>query len=334
MNIIATPQNHTEEAGVPDIVEPSPEQEAAREVEVQPPRRSRKPPIAVCAIFLLVVIGGLAYWKRAALPGLFDLALPYSSAIAFVSLGVIGVRYKDKYAHPNAARAALGIMVTFGFLMGVNTYREKYAAKVEKKNTADAIDKLADTVTANAGKTENSLKVLDGNFTDLKNKVKPDEVRSEMSSLRSTMEKVINPLKAELLFSFEPIVNPPLKGRSLIPIRDVTLPVNPDGSVHVRFTTINNTDVIPLAVELAIEICRGCKFAKEPEGFRKVEGSADTMRNYFYGDMIAAAPFQDLIVDVIPPVNTSSFSVQVSYRCKTCVLDREGTIGTIHIRER
>jgi hypothetical protein len=333
MDIKETSHNQSEEAAVPEVVERAPEPAVAGEVEIQPSRRRRKLLAAMLTI-LSVVICAFAYWKRAALLGLVDIVLPYSSAIAFVSLGVIGVRYKDKYAHPLAARAALTIMIVFGCLMGVNTYREQKAASVEEEKTADSISQLTNTVRANAGKTESSLKALDGDFTDFKDKVKPDELRSEMSDLRSTMDRVINPPKAKLLFSFEPLVNPPLEGRAIVPIRDVTLPLNQDGSVHVRFTTINNTDVVALGAQVSIEICRAYKFAKEPEGFTRIAGSPGTTRDHVYGDMPAAGCFPELSVDVIPPANAGRFDVEATYACKTCVVQHERVIGTVHILRR
>ena len=153
-----------------------------------------------------------------------------------------------------------------------------------------------------------------------------------MFGLRSTMEKVIHPPRASLDFTFTPLANPPVDGRTFIPIREITLPLKSDGSVQVRFALINNTDVPADATQLALEICIGCKFAKEPKGFTKLEGSLETIRNYVYGDMPAGGPYPELVVDIIPPVSLSAFEIAVGHRCKSCLLARATTKGIVHIQ--
>ena len=34
-----------------------------------------------------------------------------------------------------------------------------------------------------------------------------------------------------------------------------------------------------------------------------------------------------------PPANTATFKIRLRYRCKTCVLEANGTEGTIHIHK-
>ena len=256
-----------------------------------------------------------------------------------MAVGILSVRYKDKYAHPAAAWAVLVIFVLAGFLIALNTYRDRSAAKIEKKKTTETLEYLSKTVrelrqegTAAGDKTKQSLDKIAGDLGDFKEKVRPDELRNEMSGLRSTMQKVVSPPKAELLFSFAPVVEPPRDDRTIIPIREVTLPLQPDGSVQAHIMLINNTEVPADGTQVAVEICEGCKFTKEPAKFTRVEGSPDTMRNYNYGDVPAGGPFEALIIDITPPPNVAAFNIEVSHRCKTCVLQRKGNIGTVHIQ--
>lgn len=282
--------------------------------------------IAIPAI--IVIAAAAAYWRlRDVLWIINEVLLPYTGAIAFLSLGLIGLRFKDwkKYEHPYAPRAALCILFLCGILMGVNSYRDRQSRIKQQQDTAAALESIRSQAVQESAKTNGKLDGLTGEVHDFKEKVKPDAIRGEMSDLRTTLDKVINPPKAKLLFTFAPLIG------SLVPIRQITLPLNTDGTVHVLFALINNTDVPADATEAIIEICRTCKFAKEPEGFIKVPASADTVRNYVYGDMPAAGAFRNLVVDIIPPPNASAFNVQVWYRCKTCVIDRFGTIGTIHL---
>ena len=300
--------------------------EPAPEVEVPPPRRNRKAWIA--GALVIVVLAAVAYWKRAALPALFDLVPPYSSAIAFVLLGIIGAFYKDKYRHTAAKWSAVTIMVVSGFLMGVNTYKDRAARAQEKIDRAKEKDETAKT-------SEGIIKSVDkvsGELKDFKDKVKPDEIRGEMAGLKSTMDKVINPPRATMLFTLVPYPDPAVLGDPIIPVRDIDLPLNPDGSVHVRFSFINNSNVVAETLQVVLEICRGCKFAKEPEGFTRIPGSRDTERNHIYGDAPARGAVADLAADVIPPANTAAFNIRLRYRCKTCVLEANGTEGMIHIQ--
>lgn len=246
----------------------APAPEPAPEVEVPSPRRNRKAWIA--GALFIVFLAAVAYWNRAALPALFDLVPPYSSAIAFVLLGIIGAFYKDKYRHTAAKWSAVTIMVVFGFMMGVNTYKDRAARAQEKIDRAKEKDENAKS----SDGIIKSVEKVSGELKDFKDKVKPDEIRGEMAGLKSTMDKVINPPRATMLFTLVPHPDPAVLGDPIIPVHDITLPLNPDGSVHVRFTFINNSNVLAETLQVVLEICRGCKFAKEPEGFTRIPDRA------------------------------------------------------------
>jgi hypothetical protein len=280
------------------------------------------------ALGAIAALGALGYWKPAALPTLVDLVLPYSSAIAFVLVGVIGAFYKDNYRRTAAKWSAVTIMVLFGFLMGVNTYRERAIRTQEQ--LARAKDK------AESGKTsEGIIKSVDQvseKLKDFKDKVKPDEIRGEMAGLHSTMEKVLHPPRATMLFTFAPYLDLDALSDSVVPVRDITLPLGADGSVHFRFTFLNVSDVLAEAFQISLAICGGCRFAKEPEGFTHVPGSRETERNRLFGDAPARGGLTEFAADVIPPQGATSFGIRVRHRCKTCVLDVDGAAGTIHIQ--
>jgi hypothetical protein len=226
LNAIETSQQHAGEAAQPlvgDVAPPlvpgpapvnlqaAPAPEPTSEVEGPPPRRNRK--IWIAGGSVIVVLAAIAYWKRAALPALFDLVPPYSSAIAFVLLGIIGAFYKDKYRHTAAKWSAVTIMVVSGFLMGVNTYKDRAASAQEKIDRAKEKDENAKT-------SDGIIKSVDkvsGELRDFKDKVKPDEIRGEMAGLKSTMDKVISPPRATMLFTLVPYPDPAVFGTRLFP---------------------------------------------------------------------------------------------------------------------
>ena len=337
MNGIETPQGHAGEAVLPTaedavptppIMENASTPEVAQELKFPPRDRARKPLfVAPCA---LAVAGlcGIGYWKRASLPATLDLIPPYSSAIAFVSLGIIGAFYKDKYRNHAAKWAAVIMMVVFGFLMGLNTYRDRAVRAQEKADRAR--EKIENAKTSDS--IIKSVDHISGELKDFKDKVKPDEIRSDMSGLRATMEKVLHPPQATLLFTFAPFNDAPVDGGPAIPVRDITLPIKPEGSVHVRLTFLNNTDVRAEGLQVSLDICTSCKFAKEPDGFTRVAGSRETERHHLYGDMPPRGAYAELALDIIPPPGVGAFDIKAVYRCKTCILEAAGTIGRIHLQ--
>ena len=332
MDAIETPQSHAGEAAMPaatdaapaPVIDHAPVRTEPPRVEAPQPRSHRRWIAAALAILLLPAI---AYWRRAELLFLLSLAPPYASAIAFVLLGIIGAFYKDNYRHNVAKLSAVTIMVVAGVLMGVNTYNDRAARAQDKIERAK--DKAENAKVT--GDISKSVDIVSGELKDFKDKVNPDQIRGDMAGLKSTMDKALNPPRASMLFTFAPYADPVVSGGPIIPVRDISLPLQKDGSVRVRFTLINNTDVVAQNLQVVFEICISCKYAKEPEGFTRILGSRETERNHIYGDAPARGAVGELAADVIPPPKTPSFKIRARYRCNTCVVEANGTEGTIHI---
>lgn len=49
-----------------------------------------------------------------------------------------------------------------------------------------------------------------------------------------------------------------------------------------------------LKLKISIHLCRGCSFAKEPQGFERLARMAEETRNRFIGDIHAGDAFQKL----------------------------------------
>jgi hypothetical protein len=80
----------------------------------------------------------LLWWKFSALLPLFFVVLPYTQAVAFASVGIVGLLYKDTYSHPVAGRVALCMFIVFGFLMALNTYRDRDASRQDKEKSTES----------------------------------------------------------------------------------------------------------------------------------------------------------------------------------------------------
>lgn len=348
MNIMETTRNHADEATsppvadavpAPEIVVPAPTAApaASQEVEVPPPRPNRKfYAIAIGAVGIIGLIA-LAYLRRQDIEGLFGKFLPYAQITGSLILWIGILRLKDwaAYKTHRARYSLMAVAVLSTVLAGLNQAHERQESRKRAlviEGLITGIQQVKEQVRTNAADTGKSLKDLSGELKDFKDKVKPDELSGEMFGLRTTMEKVLHPPRATMSFTFTPYLDPVVIGGPIIPVRDITLPLNPDGSVHVRFTFINNSTVLAEVLQVSLMICRGCKFAKEPEGFTRIPGSRETERNYVYGDAPARGGAAELAADIIPPPGASRFDIRLRYRCKTCVLEPDGTEGIINIQ--
>jgi hypothetical protein len=213
------------------LVEPTISPVEVPEVKAPPLWRRRGP---VTIAFITVVLIGLAALVP---PKLFLEGLPYTPAIAFVALGAVGLRYKDwnKYEHPVAARCALALLFAFGFLMGLNTWREKLAGREEKKKNNEAIATLTGTVNvtrtdvaSNAERTGKSLQALSRDLSDFKDTVRADELRGKISAMTSDVEQT-----RALLYKQEFV-------------RSVTLNVAPQGCIAPADLKTRSSVDVPL----------------------------------------------------------------------------------------
>ncbi len=117
----------------------------------------------------------------------------------------------------------------------------------------------------------------------------------------------------------------------MVPVTRTTLPRNPDGSVHVEFTIANATKVDAVAVNINVQICPECKFAKEPAGLLKDPQLGEKRRFLFLPRIHAMETYLTISLDVAIPQNIGDFPVGFEYRCNTCVLPTQVAQGTVVI---
>jgi hypothetical protein len=102
-----------------------------------------------------------------------------------------------------------------------------------------------------------------------------------------------------------------------IPIRTKVATLRPDGSVSVDVTVYNNSDVPALDGGVLVRICITCKFAKEPSGSIKVTGGLDSDREFQFQHVFPHSAMQALTVEIIPPVLSNSFQLDIRPVCTT-----------------
>ena len=323
---------------IPEAEAPSP---APEPPPLPQPRKTRRP-LAIAAGIIGLCL--LAYWRFTVLKSLFFAVLPYGLVIipSLIALGTIFFKDWDDYKS-KWMRWMLVVLVVSACSIGIGyqVIQRQEKAATATLNQAN-IDGLQDQVAAvqkaqddNTKQFLGSFKKLSDEVSALETKVATEELRAELAMVKGELQKtqaaLAPPPKAKLNFSFAPFTNPPL-GQPFTPVTAVTLPVEADGSVNVRFSVLNLTDVHAVDGELTLQICDQCRFAKEPASFTKLEGQSDTKRYMAFDRILAGVAFRILTADVIAPANAGSFTIAINYRCRTCVLNKASLRGIVHIR--
>jgi hypothetical protein len=138
--------------------------------------------------------------------------------------------------------------------------------------------------------------------------------------------------KAKLTFSFVPFFNPPSSSNERIrAATEATVSADEDDTVHIQYTVINATEVAALEGEMTLYICGICKFAKEPENFRKLKSSTEINRYATFDRILPHVNLDTASLDVVVPRTIKEFSVGISYRCRTCMLETAISNGVVHV---
>lgn len=104
-----------------------------------------------------------------------------------------------------------------------------------------------------------------------------------------------------------------------------------DGSVPVEFSFTNVSPISAEAIDIWVNLCDGCTFAKEPSGFEN-PSQAVTMRHKGIFPLLnpgVTGEIETIVVNV--PHEFPRFSILLRYSCKTCVLDKKGQLLTVDI---
>jgi hypothetical protein len=234
--------------------------------------------------------------------------------------------------------AAPVVFVLICALTVVNQYHDN-TEKAEDKRKSEELNRnlQGQAKAANDAQKENtalflkSFDALNQQVGDLKAQVKTEALQKELAAVQADLvatQKALAPgPKAVLAFSFWPFYNPaPPQSPSVA--KQARFPTNDDGSYHVEFTVVNPTDVDAVDGEITLRICDACKFAKEPPGFSKLDGQSDTERNDPFVRILARSHIPTMTADILAPKN-GNFVVGISYRCHTCVVSSEASLGTV-----
>jgi hypothetical protein len=273
-------------------------------------------------------------------------AVPYVLAIGTIVLGFLQLvkewgEYKDKRWLRIAVLVVL--MVVSGLTL-VGLRLDDQSRQAEKlKSEGDIRDLKGEVEAASKSQKDNTASFLDSvgkmskEVADLKNGIKTEALRKQLASVQADLKQTLTHPKAELNFTFLPFKNP-RAGSGVQPelVTGTTLPLNVDGSVHIEFVIVNNTQTEAANIDVNIILCAGCRYAKEPQGTTTDPAQPETTRLLNIPRIEAMQISRTIVLDVTPPVGVSSFEVGFGYRCSTCLLqqDMQGSGGTVHIQGR
>ncbi len=240
------------------------------------------------------------------------------------------------------------ILLVASIIVVVNQY------ETDKQHEGDTgqISGLKDAVKqANETQQKNAAQFLQGQdssrqqflkqFNQLSDKVAKLQTQAATEALQKqaaelqaelhSTEQALNPPKAELQFSFE---NPDPD----TPIRTTSLPRDLQGNITVRFTVMNMTQAVANDGFVSFQICDGCTFVKEPDGFKRVEGERASELNYDFQRILPMQALPVFEAKIRVPPFASFTRVAINYRCKTCVVPPlvehhlpEIDLGTIYL---
>jgi hypothetical protein len=267
--------------------------------------------------------------------------MSYILIVGTVLLGLFSL-YKDwqNYKHPWIRRAVAVVLVIMGAGSTIKQFRDNSAAQNRENNATASINALKSEVAAlhgaQAENTKAFLQTLNGlseRVREMQTEVKTDQLQKKLANVQADLQRTQKALapepKPNLLFTFFPFAldkDPPT------PVTSVSLPLNPNGTVHVEYAVMNNSNKAMGEGQFSILICSRCRFASEPKDFYRYPGQDETVRSFNFSHLWGMTFFSPFSVDIIPPVGITTFPIGFDYRCADCVPQKQ--TGTVHLITR
>jgi hypothetical protein len=268
----------------------------------------------------------------------FETIRPYISPVALTIVALFGIvkdskEFKERAREPGLTKwrrlyrgQIPNLLYDFTLLLlvlGISdtsaTQREAAEAKAGKAKSDQQTTTLQEAVnTGNKLLTQQrqdflqQFNMLSGRVGDLQTQVKTADLQQQVAQLNDQIaaeRKSIEGEKTKLSFT--------LLDTNGSDARSVMLQMH-DGSVHVRLTVLNDTDVTALEGTIVLTVCDKCEIVGNPAGFTKVAGSPDTRRNMDFQHVFAKSRLPVMEVDVKPPPKATKFDIGIEYRCRNC----------------
>jgi hypothetical protein len=166
------------------------------------------------------------------------------------------------------------------------------------------------------------------NHSDQQISMVRDDLKGAMGTFRDLFAKTETDLNASIGKVGKP--DPPIPPHLIFGLWSVTAPMgqplletplrpNADGVFAIEFSVGNVPPTsVARSVDVWIDICEECSFAKEPEGFDRPPGMLDQTRHTMIGFLNPGAAFGKKTIEVKPLKRFSSFIIQMRYACDVC----------------
>ena len=278
-------------------------------------------------LFVMTVVLGwhnLQEWWHALLDPTIDLFVSVGIGVLTAFLAILAGVLTTKELLYRALFWTAGTMLAALFIVSGSRQYKSAMAALKNPTPKDIVmaavnmanqhtDHVVDAATAKAnGHTDSKVSELRG---DLKSTT--ETLSNEFSKGQDTIAKQIAQLKpapaelAKLQFSFYrsefskyPLVISPMQ----IGI----------GTFSVEFTARNISSVQARDLEIWVQICQACSYAKEPDQFDKPQGSDEHIRHRVFGNLNAGVFMNKMSVDVRLTSSFTSFSTSFNYACANC----------------
>jgi hypothetical protein len=95
------------------------------------------------------------------------------------------------------------------------------------------------------------------------------------------------------------------------------VPPDSDGNFPVDFTFGNSSQSSAKSIDIWIQLCELCSFAKEPDGFEHPAGVSDQIRHRRMGDLNSGMTVEKMTILIKAP-RSQNFQIAFRYACENC----------------
>jgi len=219
------------------------------------------------------------------------------------AITMVSIRGSDKQ-HTEDEQKIVGLQTTVTDL--------KQLVKDTHQTQLDTSKQLSEARAIDTKQFLGEFDKLSGRVVQLQTQVSTTDLRQEAESLQAdlaaTRKSMAPPDKATLRFSLDPKAQQPTK---------TIFAQQVDGTVHLKLSVTNLTDVDAIDGDVIIIICDLCKYKSEPAGAVHLNGSPETQRNITFQRVLAGTTMPVIEFDVNAP--SYPFQMATFATCHTCL---------------
>lgn len=206
---------------------------------------------------------------------------------------------------------ALGVVVAF--VLARQTSRELKQSDGSIQSLTQAVTSQKQQNETDYQRSQQQLQQLGEQLQDLRSQVMTQELRKKITKLQSQLTAALAPKPlAKLIAGFY------VQGAQ--PIDETSAVVSANLSLTLHVSAYNPTDIVAQNGSVLVQICRGCTYTKEPEGFVKVPGD-EKERQFNFQHIYAMGGLQMLTFEVTIPAAAALqgfFQIGIAAACDTC----------------